>query len=96
MKGNDFIAVWKSHIQPYLNASTGEFAFDGGSTGTSKIVPCEVASGNKRKNASSVIEPATKLARKQLFDSQDETQMDKTIQKNFLGMVSVCINYISQ
>ena len=100
LKGNDFIAVWKSHIQPYLNVNTGEYAFDDSSTGTSdhEMILSEVPSGNgkKRKNDSSVIVPATKLARKQLSDSQDETQMDREIQKHFLGMAYKLANSYQQ
>ena len=83
MEGNDFITVWKSHIQPRLNVDTGEYPFDDSSTGTSEMALSDL-SGNKRKNDSLLdssvpIVPATKLARKQLCDSQDETQMDREI-----------------
>ena len=49
------------------------------------LVDAPSGNGNKRKNDSPVIVPATKLARKQLSDSQDEAQMDREIQKHFLG-----------
>ena len=87
LQGTNFVTVWKSHIQPYLNVDTGEYAFDDSSIGTSEMVLVDAPSGNgnKRKNDSPVIVPATKLARKQLSDSQDEAQMDREIQKHFLG-----------
>ena len=87
LEGTNFVTVWKSHIQPYLNVDTGEYAFDDSSIGTSEMVLVDALSGNgnKRKNDSPVILPATKLARKQLSDSQDEAQMDREIQKHFLG-----------
>ena len=87
LEGTNFVTVWKSHIQPYLNVDTGEYAFDDSSIGTSEMVLVDAPSGNgnKRKNDSPVIVPATKLARKQLSDSQDEAQMDREIQKHFLG-----------
>ena len=71
---------------------TGEYAFDSddSSTRTAEMVQSD-SSGNKHKKDSfldsSVIVPATKLARKQLSDSQDDARIDREIQKHFLGMV---------
>ena len=71
LKENDFIAVWKSHIQQYLSVNIGKYAF---TDRTSKRVPSEASrgNGNKHKNNLSFIELATKLTRKQLFDFEDE------------------------
>lgn len=92
LQETDFIAKWKSHVQPYLNVKTGEIAVGGSSIQTHEAVLPDISSSsaNKQKNDSSIILPATKLARKQLSttDSQDETQMDEEIQKHFLGMVT--------
>lgn len=90
--GATFIDLWKEVVKPYLDKESGRFQ-QPSSEDTTPSPSFRPQIPKKRKSSTTppAIQLATKVARRQLVTSSacddcDEEEMDKQIQKNFLGM----------
>ena len=101
--GTVFADLWKEAIKPYLDKESGRFQPPGyEDTTASPSLRNQIPKKRKSSTTPPAIQLATKVARRQLVTSStcddcDEEEMDKQIQKNFLGMYHYlwCILFIS-